>query len=262
MSDELLYEIHEGVATITLNRPEKLNAFHNGMLADWATALVAAQADDDVACVVVTGAGRAFCAGGDVSTLGQYEGNAALEIGDYLRTHVHPVARAVTALQKPYLCAVNGAATGAGMDMALMTDIRWAARRARFAESYIKLGLVPGDGGGWLLPRLVGSSKALELLWTGDMIDAEEAERIGIVSRVCDDDSLVSEMQDFAARLAAGPTVAIRLMKQVVRQSQQTDLLGALDLVTGPMGVASNTADHAEACAAFLEKRPANFLGR
>ncbi len=148
------------------------------------------------------------------------------------------------------------------MDMALMADIRWAGARARFAESYIKLGLVPGDGGGWLLPRLVGQSKALELLWTGDMIDANEAERIGIVSRVCDDERLVEEMQDFASRLAAGPTVAIRLMKQVVRQSQQTDLLGALDLVTGPMGVAANTADHAEACAAFLGKRSANFQGR
>jgi enoyl-CoA hydratase/carnithine racemase len=261
MSDELLFEIADGVATITLNRPEKLNAFHNGMLADWATALTDCQANDDVAVVVLTGAGRAFCAGGDVKTLGVYEGNAALEIGDYLRTNVHPIARAVSALQKPYLCAVNGPATGAGMDMALMADIRWAGERARFAESYIKLGLVPGDGGAWLLPRLVGMSKALELLWTGDMIDADEAERIGIVSKVCADDSLVEEMMVFAARLAAGPTVGIRLMKQVVRQSQHTDLLGALDLVTGPMGVASNTADHAEACAAFLEKRPAVFRG-
>ncbi len=262
MSDELQFEIAEGVATITLNRPEKLNAFHNQMLADWAEALVECQSNDRVAAVVLTGAGRAFCAGGDVTTLGVYEDNPALELGDYLRTHVHPVARAVTALQKPYLCAVNGAATGAGMDMALMADIRWAGARARFAESYIKLGLVPGDGGGWLLPRLVGQSRALELLWTGDMIDANEAERIGIVSRVCDDERLVEEMQEFASRLAAGPTVAIRLMKQVVRQSQQTDLLGALDLVTGPMGVAANTADHAEACAAFLGKRPANFQGR
>ncbi|MCP3855351.1 MAG: enoyl-CoA hydratase [Actinomycetia bacterium] len=261
MTDELLFEKSEGVATITLNRPEKLNAFHDGMLASWASALVECQADDAVAAVVLTGAGRAFCAGGDVASLGVYENNPALEIGDYLRTNVHPVGRAVHSLQKPYLCAVNGAATGAGMDMALMADIRWAGHRAKFAESYIKLGLVPGDGGGWLLPRLVGMSRALELLWTGDMIDAVEAERIGIVSRVCDDDTLVGELQEFAARLAAGPTVAIRLMKQVVRLSEGQDLPGALDLVTGPMGVASNTADHLEACAAFLEKRPAVFKG-
>lgn len=262
MSDELKFEINDGIAVITLNRPESLNAFHNGMLADWAAALNECQANDAISVVVLTGAGRAFCAGGDVKTLGVYGDNAALDIGDYLRTNVHPVARAVTALQKPYLCAVNGAATGAGMDMALMADIRWAGRKAKFAESYIKLGLVPGDGGGWLLPRLTGMSKALELLWTGDMIEADEAERLGIVSRVCDDDTLVEEMLAFAARLASGPTVAIRLMKQVVRQSERTDLIGALDLVTGPMGVAANTADHAEACAAFLDKRPAQFEGR
>jgi len=262
MGDELRFERADGVATITLNRPEALNAFSNGMLADWATALDECQADDAVAAVVVTGAGRAFCAGGDISTLGAVEGNAALHIGDYLRTHVHPVARAVTALQKPYLCAVNGAATGAGMDMALMADIRWAGRRALFCESYVKVGLIPGDGGAFLLPRLVGMSKALELLWTGEFIDAERAEQLGIVSRVCDDDTLVDELHEFAARLAAGPRVAIRLIKQVARQSQGTDLLGALDLVTGPMGAAFNTADHLEAVAAFKEKRAPRFTGR
>ena len=147
MADELLFEKANGIATITLNRPEKLNTFHNEMLADWAAALRECQADDAVAVVVLTGAGRAFCAGGDLGTMGEVEGNAALYMGDYLRDNVHPVARAVDALQKPYLCAVNGVATGAGMDMALMTDIRYAARSARFAESYIKVGLIPGDGG-------------------------------------------------------------------------------------------------------------------
>jgi len=262
MGDELRFEKSDGIATITLNRPASLNAFHNVMLADWAAALDECQADDDVAVVLLTGAGRAFCAGGDISTLGAVDGNAALHIGDYLRTHVHPVARAVTALQKPYLCGVNGAATGAGMDMALMADIRWAARSARFSESYVKVGLVPGDGGAYLLPRLVGMSKALELLWSGDFIDAETAERIGIVSRVCDDDALMADLRAFAERLARGPRVAIRLIKQVARQSQGTDLLGALDLVTGPMGVAFNTEDHLEAVAAFKEKRAPRFTGR
>jgi enoyl-CoA hydratase/carnithine racemase len=261
MADELQFSKADGIATITLNLPSALNAFHNGMLADWAAALIECQADDTVAVVLLTGAGRAFCAGGDISTLGAVDGNAALHIGDYLRTHVHPVARAVTALQKPYLCAVNGAATGAGMDMALMADIRWAARRARFAESYVKVGLIPGDGGAYLLPRIVGMSRALELLWTGDFIDAATAERLGIVSRVCDDDTLLDDMTAFAARLAAGPRVAIRLIKQVARQSQGTDLVGALDLVTGPMGVAANTTDHVEAVAAFREKRAPRFRG-
>lgn len=261
MADELMFEKAGGVATITLNRPASLNAFHNAMLADWAAALTECQADDGVAAVVLTGAGRAFCAGGDISTLGAVDGNAALHIGDYLRTHVHPVAHAVTALQKPYLCAVNGAATGAGMDMALMADVRWAARSARFAESYVKVGLVPGDGGAYLLPRLIGMSRALELLWTGEFIDAERAEQLGIVSRVCEDDALLPSMMDFATRLANGPRVAIRLIKQVARQSQGTDLLGALDLVTGPMGVAFNSNDHLEAVAAFKEKRAPRFTG-
>lgn len=263
MAEELIFDKQpNGVATITLNRPEALNAFHNGMLADWAAALTESQADESVAAVVLTANGRAFCAGGDLSTLGPKGDNPALDIGDYLRTNVHPVGRAVQALQKPYLCAVNGAATGAGMDMALMADVRWAGRRARFAESYIKVGLIPGDGGAWLLPRIVGQSKALELLWTGDFIDADEALGLGIVSKVCDDDTLVEEILTFAERLARGPRVAIRLMKQVVRMSERTDLVGALDLVTGPMGVAANTTDHAEAVRAFLEKRSPDFQGR
>ncbi len=263
MADELLFDKgSDGVATITLNRPEALNAFHNAMLTDWAAALVECQADDSVGAVIVTGNGRAFCAGGDVSTLKPTGNNPSLSIGNYLRTYVHPVGRAVTSLQKPYLCAVNGAATGAGMDMALMADIRWAARKARFAETYIKLGLVPGDGGAFLLPRIVGQSKALELLWTGDFVDADEALSLGIVSKVCDDETLLDEMHTFASRLANGPRVGIRLIKQVMRQSQNTDLIGALDLVTGPMGVATATDDAAEAINAFLEKRSPNFTGK
>jgi 2-(1,2-epoxy-1,2-dihydrophenyl)acetyl-CoA isomerase len=262
MADELLFEKSGPIATITLNRPEKLNAFHNAMLADWAEALRECQTDDGVAVVVLTGAGRAFCSGGDLGTMGAVDGNAALYIGDYLRNHVHPVARAVDALQKPYLGAINGVATGAGMDMALMTDIRYAARSARFAETYVKVGLIPGDGGAFLLPRLVGLTKALELLWTGDFVDADEAERLGIVSRVCDDDRLMDEVMALAQRLASGPRVAIRLMKQAVYRSLQLDFMGALDTVAGPMGVAFNTDDHREAVRAFAEKRPPEFTGR
>jgi 2-(1,2-epoxy-1,2-dihydrophenyl)acetyl-CoA isomerase len=262
MADELLFEKTGGIATITLNRPEKLNAFHNAMLADWALALKECQADGAVAVVILTGAGRAFCSGGDLGVMGDVDGNAALYIGDYLRNNVHPVARAVDALQKPYLCAVNGVATGAGMDMSLMADIRYAARSARFAESYVRVGLIPGDGGAFLLPRLVGLTKALELLWTGDFVDAEEAERIGIVSKVCEDDALMAEIHALAERLAAGPRIAIRLMKQAVYRSLHTDFLTALDNVAGPMGVAFNTEDHREAVRAFADKRPPRFQGR
>lgn len=262
MTDELLFTKQDRIATITLNRPDKLNTFHDGMLADWAAALRECQADDTVNVVVLTGAGRVFCAGGDIAAMGAQEDNPALHFGEYLRQHVHPVARAVDALQKPYLCAVNGAATGAGMDMALMADIRYAARNARFAESYIKVGLISGDGGAFLLPRLVGLTKALELLWTGDFVSADEAERLGLVSKVCDDGTLMDETYAFAERLANGPSVAIRLMKQAVYQSLRMDFLTALEAFTGPMGVAYSTKDHREGVAAFREKRAPHFTGR
>lgn len=261
MPDELLFTKDNKVATITLNRPDKLNTFHDGMLADWADALQECQADDTINVVVLTGAGRVFCAGGDISTMGKRDDNPARYIGDYLRKHVHPVARAVDALKKPYICALNGTATGAGLDMALMADLRFAARGARFAESYIKVGLIAGDGGAFLLPRLIGLTKALELLWTGDFINAEEAERIGLISKVFDEDQLMAETYAFAKRLANGPSVAVRLMKQAVYQSLRTDFLTALEAITGPMGVAYSTEDHREAVAAFMEKRPPTFKG-
>jgi 2-(1,2-epoxy-1,2-dihydrophenyl)acetyl-CoA isomerase len=261
MADELLFDKSNKIATITLNRPDKLNTFHDGMLADWATALRECQADAGVNVVVLTGAGRVFCAGGDISQMGQSQRNPAWEMGEYLRHNVHPVARAVDALQKPYLCALNGVATGAGLDMALMTDIRYAARSARFAETYVKVGLVPGDGGAFLLPRLVGLTKALEMLWSGDFMSAEEAERIGLISKVFDDDHLMEETYAFAERLANGPSVAIRLMKRAVYQFLHTDFLSSLEAVTGPMGVAASTEDHREAAAAFFEKRPPTFKG-
>jgi len=261
MADELSFTKNNKIATITLNRPDKLNTFHDDMLADWAAALRECQADDTVHAVVLTGAGRVFCAGGDLDTMGRSDGNPAWDMGQYLRKNVHPVARAVDALHKPYICAINGAATGAGLDMALMADIRYAARSARLAETYIKVGLVPGDGGAFLLPRLVGLTKALELLWTGDFLSAEEAERLGLVSKVFDDDKLMEATYAFAERLANGPSIAIRLTKQVVYQSLRMDFLSALESMTGPMGVVSSTADHREAVAAFKEKRPPTFKG-
>jgi enoyl-CoA hydratase/carnithine racemase len=261
MAEELLFTKAHKIATITLNRPDALNTFHDGMLAAWAAALRECQADDAIHVVVLTAAGRVFCAGGDLGTMGRRAGNPAWEMGEYLRHHVHPVARAVTALHKPYLCAVNGPAMGAGFDMALMADIRYAARRARFAASYVTVGLVPGDGGAFLLPRLVGLTKALELLWSGEVLSAEAAERLGLLSRVCDDDQLMAETYALAERLANGPSIAIRLTKQAVYQALHMDFLTALEAITGPMGVAASTEDHREAVAAFKGKRPPHFTG-
>jgi 2-(1,2-epoxy-1,2-dihydrophenyl)acetyl-CoA isomerase len=186
----------------------------------------------------------------------------AWDRGQYLINHVHRIPKTLQELDKPYLVAVNGAATGAGMDMALMGDLRFAAESARFAESYIKVGFVAGDGGAWMLPRLIGTPKALELLWTGDFVAAAEAERIGLVNKVLPDDQLMAHTMGVAERLANGPTVAIRLMKRMVRQGAQSSFNEALTFAAGCVGVVSGTEDYREATAAFAEKRKPAFKGR
>jgi len=184
MSQVLEFDIHERIATLTLNRPDQHNAFNDEMIALWTRALEECLVNDDVRCVVVTGAGKTFCSGGDLQELRGDIGNAASTQKAKLWEGIHGVAKALHRLDKPVIAAVNGAATGAGMDMALWCDLRFAADSARFAETYVKVGLVPGDGGAWLLPRLIGTSRALELLLTGDFISAERALELGLVNRV------------------------------------------------------------------------------
>ncbi|MBV1797305.1 enoyl-CoA hydratase/isomerase family protein [Siccirubricoccus sp. G192] len=186
---ELLFETTGGIATITLNRPDSGNAFTTEMLAAWEAALRECILDDAIRAVVLTGAGRIFCSGGDVKRMAKNSagGQQPWDRRKYLTDHVHRIPLTLMELDKPYIVAVNGAATGAGMDMALMGDLRIAAESARFAETYIKVGFVAGDGGAWMLPRLIGQPKALEMLWTGDFVSAQEAERIGLVNRVVPD---------------------------------------------------------------------------
>ena len=261
---ELLFEKAGGIATITLNRPDAGNAFTTEMLEAWDAALRECILDDAVRCVVLTGAGRIFCSGGDVKRMARVAagGQTAWDRGQYLVNHVHRIPLTVQELDKPYLVAVNGAATGAGMDMALMGDLRFAAESARFAESYIKVGFVAGDGGAWMLPRLIGTPKALEMLWTGDFVGAEEAERIGLVNKVLPDDQLLSHTMAVAERLASGPTVAIRLMKRMVRQGATSSFAEALTFAASCTGVVAGTEDYKEATAAFAEKRKPVFKGR
>lgn len=261
MSDVLLFEVEEGVATITLNRPEKRNAFNHEMIHLWLGALEACETRNDIRAVILTGAGsQAFCSGGDVSDMDRREERGPWSTKDYLWGAIHKIPLALERIDKPVICALNGSATGAGLDMALMCDIRFAAEGARLGETYIKVGLVPGDGGAYFLPRLVGLSKALELLWTGDLFDAAEAERIGLVNRVFAPDQLLPETKKFARRLAAGPSRAMRLTKRLVYQCQRTDLRTSLDLVSSHMGMVTQGGEHREGVRAFLEKRPPNFL--
>jgi enoyl-CoA hydratase/carnithine racemase len=257
---DLEYTVEEGIGTILLNRPERRNAFTLEMIDEWTDVVRGAATDDDVQVLVLTGAGKSFCAGGDLDMLG--EKHTSLSRKRHIFDRIQRIARAMDDLDKPTIAAVNGAAAGAGMDMALMCDMRIAARSARFAESYINVGLVPGDGGCFYLPRLVGPAKALELLLTGDFVDAEEAERLGIVNRVVDDDVLMDETRALAKRIAAKSPVPLRMIKRAVYQSLRTDLRTSLDLISSHFGVVAVTEDAEEAMAAFREKRDPVFKNR
>jgi enoyl-CoA hydratase/carnithine racemase len=264
---QIQYDVANGVATITLNRPEKMNAFTTVMIGEWADAIECARQDEDVRVVVVTGAGRGFCSGMDVAAEAGGEGILKREAGvagrrNSLRYNVHRVARALTLLDKPYIAALNGPAAGAGMDMASMADIRFCSETARFGMTYVRMGLIPGDGGAYFLPRIVGVAKALELIWTGDLIDAQEALRIGYVSRVYPAATLMQETYTFAAKLVEGPGVAVQLAKRLLYRSLDTSLDAALDLAQSAMAIAQSTEDAVEGPRAFIERRKPAFQGR
>lgn len=259
--NDITYEVADGVATITLDRPEAKNAFTLDMVDEWADFVAGARRDSSVGALVLTGAGDAFCAGGDLSVIAGMD-ESPLVGKRVLTEHIHRVALAMDEFDKPTIAAVNGVAVGAGMDMALMCDMRFMARSARMSEGYIRLGLVPGDGGAYYLPRIVGVAKALELLLSGDFVDADEALRIGLVTRVTDDDTVLKEAQTFAARLAAGPPLATRMIKRSVYHGLNSDLRTSLDLISSHMGLVATSDDAREALSAMRERRTPTFHGR
>ncbi|SDY92261.1 Enoyl-CoA hydratase/carnithine racemase [Saccharopolyspora shandongensis] len=258
---DLEYQVSDGIGTILLNRPKRKNAFTMEMIDEWAAAIRSARFDPEVRVLVLTGAGDAFCSGVDLDAFTSGE-KSVLDHKTVLTDRIHQVALALEDLDKPVIAAVNGVAVGAGMDMALMCDIRFVGESARLSEGYVRVGLVPGDGGCYYLPRLVGTAKALELLWTGDFVDARTAVDIGIASRRVPDAELMDETYAFARRLADGPPVAIRAIKRTVYQSARTDLRTSLDLISSHMAVVQSTEDSAEAMQAFKEKRKPEFRGR
>jgi enoyl-CoA hydratase/carnithine racemase len=258
---DLDYVVSGGTATIRLNRPHKRNAFTLEMADEWADRLIEAQHDSAVRVIVVTGAPGAFCAGIDLSWIAD-AGQRPLDYKLTLTDHIHRVPLALESVDKPVIAAINGAAVGAGLDMALMCDLRLASADATLAMSYVKVGLVPGDGGCWLLPRLIGLPRALELLLTGDTISAARAEQLGMVNSVHPPDELMTATYEFARRLAAGPPQLIRMIKRTTYQAQRLDFRTSLELVSSHMGVIRSTDDSAEAYRAFRDKRPGVYSGR
>jgi enoyl-CoA hydratase/carnithine racemase len=229
-----------------------------------AAACAAINADRDIRAVVLTGAGRAFSAGGDVKAMkareGAFAGNG-VELRDGYRNNIHRVVRSIYGLEVPSIAAVNGPAIGLGCDVACMTDIRIAAEGARFGVTFLKLGLIPGDGGAWLLPRTIGMSRASELLFTGDVVDAATAEKWGLVSKVVPAESLLDEAVALAERIAQQPPHALRLAKSLLKHGQTTSYDTLMEMSAAAQAISHLTDDHMEGVEALLEKRPAVFKG-
>jgi 2-(1,2-epoxy-1,2-dihydrophenyl)acetyl-CoA isomerase len=261
MSEELQFTVAGHVATITLNRPDKLNAFTDGMLEEWLAALDACRARDDIRVVVITGTGRAFTTGGDVGGFAAHAASSAARIKSRVQDGIQLVPRKIAEMDKPVIAAMNGVATGGGLDVALACDIRFAAESARFAETYVRMGLIPGAGGAYLLPRIIGAARALEMFWSAEFVDARQAERIGLVNRVFPDDELMPRTYEFARRVADGAPLAVQLIKRVVRLGLDKDLATGLELAAANLPVVRSSEDHLEAIAAHKEKRPPKFKG-
>jgi enoyl-CoA hydratase/carnithine racemase len=266
MAAPLLFEQDGHIVTLTINRPEQRNALVGdelfGLFEELCTRI---QRDLSVRCVILTGAGRAFSAGGNVKQMRDREGIFAGSPGEVRGNYdrgIQRIPRALWELEVPTLAAVNGPAIGAGCDLACMCDIRIASEAAVFAESFVKLGIIPGDGGAWLLPRVVGLSRACELAFTGDTIDAQQAHACGLVSHVVPADRLLDAARELAERIAANPPQALRWTKRLIREGLEVSLRTSLEMSAAFQDMAHHTGDHREAIAALFEKRTPSFRAR
>jgi 2-(1,2-epoxy-1,2-dihydrophenyl)acetyl-CoA isomerase len=255
-------EIAAGHAVVTLNRPDRLNSFNPEMHQRLRDALDEIARRDDVRAVLLTGAGRAFCSGQDLSERRFPPGGGPPDLGASLDAHFNPLVRRLRALPKPVVCAVNGVAAGAGANVALACDIVLAARSASFIQAFCKLGLVPDSGGTHTLPRLVGHARAMGLALLGERIDAEEAARIGLIWKCVDDAALADDARALARHLATQPTRGLAAIKHALQASALNSLDQQLDLERDLQRELGTTEDYREGVTAFLEKRPPRFIGR
>jgi 2-(1,2-epoxy-1,2-dihydrophenyl)acetyl-CoA isomerase len=258
MSDTVLSELNDGVLTLTLNRPDALNSFNVEMKEALLAGLKDAAKDKSVRVVVLTGAGRAFSAGQDLK---ERTAPGVVDLGTELRIRYNPIVLAMRKLEKPVIGAINGVAAGAGISVALACDLRIAADNASFIEVFARVGLVPDTGSSWFLPRLVGYAKAAEMSFTTDPVDAQTAERIGLVNRVVPADELMTETRALASRLAQAAPLALGLAKRALNRAMESGLEEQLEFEAQLQSVAGRSKDHQEGVAAFVEKRPARFTG-
>ncbi len=259
----ILFTVEEGIGTITLNRPDVLNAFNDQMFAEMRDVLKRAERDVSIRCLVITGAGRAFCAGQDLASLKPaLEKGEPLAYGDLLRRTYNPLILKLRTMEKPIIAAINGVAAGAGFSLALACDVRLAAQSARFTQAFVRIGLVPDSGSTFFLPRIVGWTKAIELAMTGEPIDAQTAAELGLVTAVVPTEELQATTRQWAERFARAPTRALGLMKRAFHRALTCTLEEALEYEAYMQEIAGRTADHREGIQAFLEKRDPRFTGQ
>lgn len=260
---DLLYEVKDHLARITMNRPEHLNCFSEEMIHLWTKALEDVRDREDIYAVLLSGNGKAFCAGGDVKAMAAGDGffeshddisSTALARKNSLWRGIQRIPLILEEIDKPVVAKIQGAAVGAGLDMVLMCDVRIAAESATMSESYFNAGIVPGDGGAYFLPRLVGLDKVLDMFWTAKVLKGAEAERIGLVTHVVPDDQLDDYVEQYMQKLLDAPQTAMRLTKRAIYQSEQSSLRVSLDMVSSFMGIVTELDDYRTRTAALVEK--------
>lgn len=264
--DAVLIEREGPIAIVTLNRPETRNALSDDVIDGLASFLEGANADEGLGCIVLKGAGKGFCSGGNVKEMHEkahpmYRGSPH-QMQEAYRANVQRIPLAFDTLDVPVVVAVHGAAVGAGCDLAFMGDIRVATPDAVFAESFLRVGLVSGDGGAWVLPRVLGLARATEMALTGMPVTAERAEKWGVISRIVPAEDLHEAAMEYARAITAHPPRSIRLNKRLLRRSSEASLRDALELAAAFQALVQNTEDQREAVAAFVEKRKPSFTGR
>jgi 2-(1,2-epoxy-1,2-dihydrophenyl)acetyl-CoA isomerase len=260
--ETIVFDVSAGASSLTLNRPDRLNSFTVQMHGEVADALTRVETDASIRALLITGAGRGFCAGQDLGDRAVSPGGEAVDLGDSVERFYNPLIRRLVALPKPVVCAVNGVAAGAGANIALACDIVLAAKSAKFIESFANIGLIPDSGGSWMLPRLAGQARALGMALTGQSIGAEQAETWGLIWKCVEDDQLMAEAGALVAKFAAGATRGLAETKRLIRSSWSRTLDEELDLQRDVMRDLGRSDDYREGVAAFTQKRPPKFTGR